>query len=110
MVAEDQAEDFEPGAGIRFGAVDELEGRGQLPVDAAEDVVDNYGAIDYVPVPILLRNLFLGEVGAGHWDEGPPGVFDETVGALSLGRGDNDLDLFLFIHWRHLPPMSLRSK
>ena len=93
VVAEAQAEDFEPGVGIRFGAVEELEGRGQLPVDTAGDVVENYGAIAYGPVPILLRNLFLGEAGAGHLDEGSPGVFDETLGALSLGGGDDDLDL-----------------
>ena len=110
VVAEAQAEDFEPGVGIRFGAVEELEGRGQLPVDTAGDVVENYGAIAYGPVPILLRNLFLGEAGAGHLDEGSPGVFDENLGALSLGGGDDDLDLLSFIHWRHLPPMSLRSK
>ena len=34
------------------------------------------------PVPVLPRNLFIGEVGAVRLDEGPPGVFDETVGAL----------------------------
>ena len=75
--------------------MDELKGRGQLPVEADGDVVEHSGAVEDSSVPVLPRHLFLGEVGAGHLDKGPPGAFDETVGALSLGRGGNDIGLFV---------------
>ena len=75
--------------------MDELKGRGQIPVEADGDVVEHSGAVEDSSVPVLPRHLFLGEVGAGHLDKGPPGAFDETVGALSLGRGGNDIGLFV---------------
>ena len=56
-------------------------------------MVEHYGSVEDVPVPVLPRHLFLGEVGAVHLDEGPPGAFGETVGTLSLGGGGNDLGL-----------------
>ena len=93
MVEEAQAEDFKAGAGIQFGAVDHLQGRGHLPVEAAGDVVENYGAVEDGPVPVLLTHIFPGEVGAGHLDDSPPGAFGETVGALYLGGGGDDLGL-----------------
>ena len=93
VMEEAQAEDFKPGVGIRFGAVDKLEVRGQIPAEAAGDMVEHSGAMEYGPVPVLPRHLFLGEVCAGHLDKSPPGAFDETVGALSLGGGGDDLGL-----------------
>ena len=93
MVEESQAEDFEPGTGIRFGVVDELEGRGQFPVETVRYVAYHSGAMEDGPVPVILWNLFLGGVGSGHLDESPPGVFYDTVGSLSLGGSSNDLVL-----------------
>ena len=46
-----------------------------------------------IPLPILPGHLFLGEVGAGHLDKVPPGAFDRTIGAPSLGGSDNDLGI-----------------
>ena len=110
VVEESQAEEFKPGAGVRFGDVDELKGRGQLPVEAAGDVVEHSRAMEDGPVPVIPRNLFLGDVGVGYLDKGPPGAFDETVVALTLGGGEMILDLLSLIHRRHLTPISLRSK
>ena len=43
---ESQAGYFEPGAVFQFGFMDEIKGRGQLPAEAAGDVVENYGAME----------------------------------------------------------------
>ena len=45
------------------------------------------------PLSVLPWNLFLGELGAGHLNKSPPGAFDETVGALSLGGSGDDIEL-----------------
>ena len=93
MVEEDQAKEFKLGARIRFCAMEELEGRGHINVETAGDVVEHSGYVEDGPVPVLLRCLFLSEVYAGHLDKGLPGAFDETVGALSLVGGGDDLGL-----------------
>ena len=90
--------------GSGFGAVDDLEGRGQLPVKAVRGVVDHSGSMEDGPVPVLPGHMFLGEVGAGHLDEIPPGAFDETVGALSLGESGDDLVLVVVDPPEALPP------
>ena len=56
-------------------------------------MVQHYGSMEDDPVPVIPWHLFLGEVGAGHLDESPPGAFDETVCALSCGGSGNDLGL-----------------
>ena len=110
MVGESQDEEFKPGAGILFGAMGELKGRGQLPIEAFGDVVEHSGAIEDGPVPVLPRHLFISGVGAGHLDESPPGAFDNTIGALSLGDSSNYLGLVVVDPLDSLPPESLWSK
>ena len=40
--------------------------------------------------PVVAADLFFGEVGAGHGDDGAPLAFDEAVGALLVsGSGDD---------------------
>ena len=41
VVEEYQAEEFEPGAGIQFGSVEELEGRGKLTDESARDMAEH---------------------------------------------------------------------
>ena len=93
MVEENQAEEFKVGVGIRFGAVYKLKGRGKFPVETDRDVVYHSRATEDFPVPVLPWHLFLSDLVAGHLDGSPPGVFDKTVGDLSLGRIGNDLRL-----------------
>ena len=49
--------------------------------------------MEYGPVPVFPWHLFFSELGAVHLDKSPPGVFNDTVGALSLGGGGDDLVL-----------------
>ena len=54
-------------------------------------MVENSGTIEDGPVPVFAWYLFICEVGAGHLDESAPGLFEETVGAMSFGEGYNYL-------------------
>ena len=71
----------------------DLEGGGEFPVDTSKDVIENYGAVEDVPAPVLMWHLILFEVHAGYFNESAPGAFDETVGAMSFGGGCNDTGL-----------------
>ena len=53
MVEETQVEEFEPGSRIWFGAVEELKGGGQFPVEMDGYMVDHYGAVEDGPVPVF---------------------------------------------------------
>ena len=56
-------------------------------------MIENSGALEDGPVPVLLWHNLLCEVGTGQLDESAPGAFDKTVGALSFGEVCNDLGL-----------------
>ena len=84
--------------------MDYLKGGGEFPVESASYVVENSGTIEDGPVPVFAWYLFICEVGAGHLDEIPPGAFEETVGALSLGESGDDLVLVVVDPPEALPP------
>ena len=54
-------------------------------------MVERSGTMEGVPVPVFAWNFLLCEVGTGRLGESAPGAFDETVGAISFGRGYNGL-------------------
>ena len=73
-------------------------------------MVENYGTMEDGPVPVFVGNLLLCELGTGNMDKGAPGVFNDTVGALSFGRGcgqvpDQDVpfDLILWYTAKKIP-------
>ena len=58
-------------------------------------MVENIGTMEDGAAPVFAWNLLLCEVGAVHLDESAPGVSNETVGALSFGRGCDDIRFFV---------------
>ena len=59
-------------------------------------MVDHYGAVEDVPVPLFPWHMFICDVGAVNLNESAPGAFKKTIGALSLGRSYGDLGLVVF--------------
>ena len=62
-----------------------MKGGGEFPVDTSRYVVEHYGTVEDVPIPVFAWHMLLCEVSVGHLDESSPGSFDKTVGALSFG-------------------------
>ena len=69
-------------------------------------MVENSGTMEDVPVPVCSGHLFLCEIGAGHLYKSETGAFNDAVGALSFGRGCDDLGLVVIYPSEALPPMS----
>ena len=101
---ETQAKQFKPGLRVRFGNMDQLEGRVEFTVHTNRGVGDNSGNMDNGAVPVLVWHLLLCEVGAVHLDKNTPGTFNENVGAMYFVGGFNDLGFVVVCPLEALAP------
>ena len=84
--------------------MNQIEGRGEFHVEIARYVVRHSGTMEDEPVPVFVCHLILCEVGTVYLDDIILGAFNETIGALSFGRGCDDLGIFVIYPLEELAP------
>ena len=102
--------ELEPRTGVRLNVVNEFKGSCEFSANAAGDLVEHEGGMADGVIPKLTTNLFFGDVGTGHLDDGSPSAFDEAVDDWRFAGAAMTLLLFSRIHFSVLPPISFLSK
>ena len=85
--------------------MNQIKGGGNFPVQTARYMVGHSGTMGDGPMPVFACHLIFYEVGADHLD-----ALNQTVSALSFGRGFNDLVLVVVYPPEAIPPYEFGIK
>ena len=75
--------------------MNQIEGRGEFPVQTARYKVGYSVTMEDGPVPVFVWYFLPCEVGAGYLEDSMIGAFNETISAFSFGRVCDDLGIFI---------------
>ena len=91
MVKIANGEELKPHLRLRLGIMDKFIRSDELATKATGDLINHHGRVSNGKVPELPTDLFFGDEGPGHGDDGTPCALSKAIGGLATCRSRDDV-------------------